>query len=357
VTTLDDVFVADAVTHAYNLSESNWALERHARQATERNYSLERSFPPAYRRTEETFLSDWPTEATSNVLFRESPVDFAVFHPQSISVYEDGLTSLAKAREFGRRHPDRSGLLASVDLIGMDDPFAELTRQVEAFDPHGVKLYPSYWDDDGHHSFTMDDPELAFPLFEHAADLGLDVVAVHKALPLGAVPTGPYEVGDVSEAASSFPDLNFEIVHGGLTFAEEAGVQIGLHENVYVNLEITAVEAVLSPDRFVDTMADLCYMGGKDALEKVLWGSGAPHFHPRLLLEAFWEMDFPEMPSLGGPFTITEADKRKMLGENLARAHGFDVDDLQAGLPDDEYAVHGDLPEPYSTTDFEVVPT
>ena len=35
----------------------------------------------------------------------------------------------------------------------MDDPKAELTRQVEEFDPHGVKVHPSYWTDEGHQSF------------------------------------------------------------------------------------------------------------------------------------------------------------------------------------------------------------
>lgn len=355
MTSLDDVFVADAVTHAYNFSRSNWALERHARQSANRNYNLETSMPPEYRRTRETFLSDWPPEATANILFKESPVDFAVFHPQSISVWKDGLTALEKAKTFVEEHPNRSAPLASIDLIGMDDPFEELTRQVKEFDPHGVKVYPSYWDEDGHHGFTMDDTELAFPMWEHVQDLGLDVVAVHKAVPLGAVPTEPYKIGDVSEAAASFPDLNFEIVHGGVTFAEEAGVQIGFHPNVYVNLEITAVEAVLSPKSFVRTMEDLLSMGGKDAIDKILWGSGAPHFHPRLLLEAFWELDFPEMSSLGGKYTITKDDKRKMVGENLAKAHGFDVDELQKQISDDEFNERDELAEPYSTTDFEVV--
>ena len=54
-----------------------------------------------------------------------------------------------------------------------------------------------------------------FPLREHAVDLGLDVIAVHKALPLEGVPMEPYEVGDIDEATASFPDLNFEIVRGG----------------------------------------------------------------------------------------------------------------------------------------------
>jgi predicted TIM-barrel fold metal-dependent hydrolase len=352
MTSLDDVFVADAVTHAYNLAPSNYAIERYAEPVVDLMLGAEAAMPDAYRRTEESFLTDWAPQVTANMLFRESQVDFAVFHPQSITIFEDGLTALEKAETFTDEHPARSAQLASVDIIGMDDPQAELTRQVEAADTHGVKVYPSYWTDDGHQGFTMDDPESAFPLWEQAADLGLDVVAVHKAIPFGNVPLEPYEVDDVDEAASSFPELNFEIVHGGFILAEETGYLAAAHDNVYVNLEITAADAATRPESFVETMENLLYAGGEDVIDKVLWGSGTPQYHPRLLLESFWDLEYPTMESRDGSYTITEEDKRKMVGQNLAEAHGFDVEELQTAIGDDEY---DDVVEtPYSTTPFEV---
>lgn len=348
---LDEVFVADAVSHSYNLAESNFRVPEHARGVAENGVGLEMSMPEGYSRTRETFLSDWRVEDTENVLFRESQTDFTVFHPQTITVFDDGLTAFDKAREFVERNPDRAAALAGIDPIGMDDPEGELTRQVEALDAHGVKVYPSYWEEDGsHRSFRMDDPETGFPLWEHASDLGLDVVAVHKAFPFGPVPMEPYKVGDVEEAAASFPDLNFEIVHGGLTFAEETGWQIARHPNVYVNLELTLTEAVTTPKTFAETMQGLLYGGGERALDKILWGTGAPHFHPQLLLERFWEFDFPEMESFSGSFTITQEDKRKILGENLAEAHGLDLGDLEQRSVGDGDRVE----QPWSTTEFEV---
>jgi hypothetical protein len=351
---LDDVFVADAVTHSYNLAPSNYRYERYAEQVCEMMLGVEAAAPPEYRRTQETFLTDWDVEATTNLLFRESHTDFCVFHPQSIGIFHDGLTAEGKAKAFAERHPERSAPLASVDIVGMDDPGAELERQVEELGAHGVKVYPSYWDDDGHRGVVMDDPETAFPLWERAVDLGLDVVAVHKAVPFGSVPMDSYEVGDVDEAAASFPDLNFEIVHGGMAFAEETGWQLGRHPNVYVNLEITAMEAAFAPESFVETMEDLLWVGGKPALDRILWGSGTPQYHPRLLMEAFWEFEFPEMESMAGSYTITEDDKERMLGENLLDAHGFDAEAVRADLPDDEFADREGLAAPYSTTDFEV---
>ncbi|MFA1612305.1 amidohydrolase family protein [Halobellus rubicundus] len=351
---LDDVFVADAVTHAYNQTESNFRVPRYAQQVAEIGLALESKMPDGYRRTDESFLGDWPIENTENAVFRESHTDFAVIHPQSITVFHDGLTAEAKAKQFVERNPNRTAALASIDAVGLDDPQAELTRQVEEFDPHGVKVYPSYWEQDGtHHGFKMDDPEVAFPLWEHAADLGLDVVAVHKALPFGAVPMDSYKVGDVEEAAASFPDLTFEIVHGGLSFAEETGWQIARHPNVYVNLELTLAELVTSPESFAETLEDLLYGGGKQALNKILWGTGAPHFHPGLLLERFWEYDFPEMKGFAGTFEITQEDKKKILGENWAEAHGFDIDEIQSDIEGDEYSTE-ELTDEWESTDFEV---
>lgn len=352
---LEDVFIADAVTHAYNQDPSNHRVPRYAEMVDQIGVGLEMSMPDEYMRTEDSFLSDWPAEDTENVLFRESHTDFAVFHPQSIMVYEDGLTAEDKAVEFHERNPNRSALLASIDAIGLDDPQADLTRQVERFDPHGVKVYPSYWEQDGtHHKFKMDDPEVAFPLWEHAVDLGLDVIAVHKAMPFASAPMDSYKIGDIEEAANSFPDMTFEIVHGGLAFAEETGWQIARHPNVYVNLELTLAEAVTTMKSFEETLQGLLYPGGKHAIDSILWGSGAPHFHPQLLLDRFWNHDFGTMESLSGPFEITQEDKKKILGENLIQAHGLDKEEIQRDIEDDEFSDTG-VAEPWSTTNFDRV--
>jgi predicted TIM-barrel fold metal-dependent hydrolase len=350
----EDVFVADAVTHAYNLHPSNYRYEEFAQPVVDLMLGAEKAMPEPYRRTEESLLTDWDPEITTNLLFRESQVDFAVFHPQSITIFEDGLTAYEKAEAFTAANPQRSAQLASIDIIGMDDPGAELARQVDEYGTHGVKVYPSYWSDDGHTGFRMDDPESAFPLWERAADLDLDVVAVHKAVPFGNVPMDSYRVGDVEEAAASFPDLNFEIVHGGFILAEETGHQVAKHDNVYVNLEITAADAATRPDQFVETMEGLLHAGGEDALDRIMWGSGAPQYHPQLLLESFWDIDYPELETRDGPVTITEADKRKMVGETLADAHGFDVDELRERTGAAAEPAR-DLEAPYSTTPFEVV--
>ena len=51
--------------------------------------------------------------------------------------------------------------------------------------------------------WLMDDPEVAFPLFAKAQELGLKVVAIHKAVPLGPVPMKHYRMDDIDAAADA----------------------------------------------------------------------------------------------------------------------------------------------------------
>lgn len=224
----------------------------------------EHAMPEGYQRTKELLLTDWAVEDTTTVPFRESDTDFSVFHPQSINIFKDGLTAEDKARQFVEQCPARGAALADIDLMADEDPKAELTRQVEEYGVYGVKVYPSYWSQDGHNSFWMDDSKMAFPLWEHCVDLDLDVVAVHKAIPISSAPMDPYKIGDIDEAATSFPDLNFKIVHGGMASAEETGWQLARHPNVYLNLEVTSMQTLVSPNRFVETMQEIMYPGGKE---------------------------------------------------------------------------------------------
>ena len=78
--------------------------------------------------------------------------------------------------------------------------------------------------------------------------------------------------------------------------------------------------------------------------------------HPLAGLEPFMDFQFTEetMESQGLFFPIpqlTHEHKRAILGGNIARLHGLDIDQLAAGIKDDEFATDSaELPAPYSTT-------
>lgn len=360
---LDDTFVFDAVSHAYNLAPSNYRNERHARSSAEMLYSmLDAGLSDAYSPTHESYFRDWSVEEAANMLFLESATDMSTFHPVPVGAFHDGLVSPEKAATIKERWPDRFRTYAAIDPMQGEQALDELERQVETFDPIGVKLYPSTWGSDYHQSWSMDDPEVAYPVYEKARELGIDIIAVHKAMPLGPVPMDPFHPGDIDEPAENFPDMTFSIVHGGVTFAEETAWQLARYPNIYVNMEGLGVLIASNTRKGQEMFAKLFSVGGPQVTDQIYWGTGAMGAHARPQLEAFADFQFSdEVRRSVGLVTdipqITDEMKRDILGRNYADLIGLDIDDAEAKIADDEFSqqrARDGIAAPYSTTESTV---
>lgn len=357
---LSGMFVLDAVAHAYNFDTSNYAVPAHAKIIAELSYYMARNPPdPRYGLPAEIYLSDWSVEDTANLLFRESPTDAAIMHPLPISAFRDGLVSVEKTAEALERWPHRFlGAYAAVDPMLGRGALTELERQADLLRPIGLKLYPNSWATGDIELWRMDDPKVVFPVYEKAMELGIRHIAVHKAVPIGPVPVkDSYHPGDIEGAAAAFPELTFEIVHGGMAFLDETAWLLARFENVYVNMEIQNIILERRPRAFAEILLGLVRIGGHRLFRRLFWGSGTTLYHPRPALEAFADFTIPEDllegAGLFGPIRqLGPEDKANILGGNYARVHGIDLDAARAGIADDEFAGDqaGDLPEPYSTT-------
>jgi hypothetical protein len=359
---LAETFVFDAVSHAYNLDSSNFRNERHARTSAEQLYAIfDEAMPAGYRPTHDAYFRDWSVEEVANMLFLESHTDMSTFHPIPVHAFHDGMVATEKAREAYEAWPERFLAYATVDPL-RDGALEELQRQVETFDPIGLKLYPSSFGTDTHEGWHMDDPKVAYPVFERAKDLGLDTIAVHKALPLGAVPREPFDPADVDKPAENFPELDFEIVHGGLAFTEETAWQLARYDNIYVNLEGFGQLLAGQSAKAGEQLAALLSVGGENVIDQLFWGSGAMGAHPRPQLEAFRDFEFStatrrEVGLIGELPQLTDEHKRKILGENYAEFIGLDVEaarDRFAGDAFDQQVTADGLAAPYSLTDAEI---
>jgi uncharacterized protein len=338
---IDGIPVIDAVIHAYNLAPSNYA-GAYADVISELVYgSVAANAPADMVPAKQDYLQDWSIEETASMVFVESDVDIAVHHVLPIYAFRDGLCSLEKTLEARQKWPHRILAYCGVDPMMGSRAMEEMERQVEVLAPVGLKLYPNSWVADEVHGWKMDDPEIAFPFFERAQQLGLKVVAVHKALPLGPVPMEHYRVDDIDRAAAAFPGLNFEIVHGGMAFLEETAWQLGRFPNVWVNLEVTTSLLGKRPRAFQQAIAALMSVAGDAALDRICWGTGAVAFHPRPLLEAFvrtFRFD-DELLEISGLSQITGHGKRKLLAENYAKMTGLDLPSALAAIKGDEFAL------------------
>ena len=341
----DNEFIIDAVAHAYNLSPSNYADVASAHPISELTYQIGGKGSPQaeYDVPHDVYLDDWKPEDIANVLFKETATDMAVAHTLPLYCFKDGFCSIEKSAEFVQRWPNRFRAYAAVDPLRSD--WAEsLDRQVELFKPIGLKVYPTSWNGSTISQWQMNDPKIAYPVYERAMKHGIKVIAVHKAVPLGpVVAENAFNPGDLEGAAGNFAELAFEIVHGGIAFSEETGWLLARFANIYINLEVSNIILERRPRTFSKMLMDLLKVGGMDMLDRFVWATGCSLAHPRATIDAFCRYEIPEDllqdAGLFGPLSqITDDHKRNILANNYARVHGIDIEATKKAIANDPFS-------------------
>jgi predicted TIM-barrel fold metal-dependent hydrolase len=340
--------VIDAVTHAFNIRKEN-AKGRYALLQNEANFQLQWNLiPDPYRLPRTRYFQKYDSETLESALFVESDTDVAFYHSiPAWGVYHE-YSPIHVGMEIRARYPHRMFCYGAVSPLEGQKALDDLEQQAAEWDIKGLKLYPVDFIDGELKSFLMSDEKVAYPIFERCRALGIKTVAIHKAQPLGGAPMDPFRPGDVDYAALDFPDLNFEIVHGGFAFLEETATQVRRFRNVYVNLEANTLLILRQPRTFARMLGELLREGGPT---KLFWGTGCMVSHPQPLLDAFADFAFPEDMVEGENFPVlTDEIKGQILGLNFARLHGLDVDELRGKIEGDELTERkrNGQPEPWS---------
>jgi predicted TIM-barrel fold metal-dependent hydrolase len=344
---LDDTFVIDAVTHGYHFAPENSRDPETTQVFVNQLYALGYSFvPEGWLLDYERWMRAHDPDLVASCLFAESRTDACIYHEVPIfGLFKDGGSPLWVGERMRERWPGRVVLYGGVSPW-QDGALERIDQLVEEHGVKGLKLYPLDIVSGELQTLDMGDPELTFPIFERARKLGIRTVAVHKALPLGPVPLAPFEVTDVEEAAAAFPDLNFEIVHGGLAFVEETALQVARFPNVVVNLEGTSLLLAKAPRRFCEVVGSFLTYGAGD---RIVWATGAMAVHPRPFLDAFWELEMPrDLVEQYGMPELTAEVKRAILGENAARLVGLDIDEMRREAAGDEFSEREELAPAWS---------
>jgi predicted TIM-barrel fold metal-dependent hydrolase len=348
-------FVVDAVIHAYNFLESNMvsttADMEEFRFGVFKHHRMFSPLDERFHLTSAEFIDDWAPETLAHAVFAESQADMAVYHTVPMyDFWKDGSSALEKGLAMKAKHPDRVLVYGAVNPLNTRDALAEATRQVRELGVDGIKLYPASFYGGKTIGWRMDDATFAFPLFEKLLELEITNVAVHKAMPLGPAPLGPFKVDDIGGAAAAFPEINFQIVHGGYAFVEETALMLHKFPNIFVNLEATASYAMRRPKLFAQAIGEFLYWGSP---EQIIFASGVPLTHPRPAIDAMLNLEMPKdlIDDYGYP-EVTDADRNLMVGGNLARLHGIDPAEQRRRVADDEFSriqrENGGPTEPWS---------
>ncbi len=332
---LDDLLVIDAVAHALDASDESRNRNRYARSVVDGNFKWQYALiPDPYRLAPDRYYQSVTPEALCSALFAESDTDVACFHTLPMRGIFKDFSPIEVGAAIRERYPHRMMLYGAASPVDGSDMLEDLERQVEDFGIVGVKLYPVDLVDGKLVSYSLADEQRVYPLLQKCLDLGVKVVAIHKAVPLGISPTDPFRMGDVDHAARDFPELTFEIVHGGYAFLDEMAMQVARFENVYVNLEVTCQLLPKHPKKFAQILGELMLGSGS---RQIFWGSGCSFTHAQPLLEAFLDFEMPaEFVEGWGYPEVTRADKAAILAGNFARVHGLDVDALRTAVSADD---------------------
>lgn len=347
---IDGAFVVEGVVHSYHFADHNLvdpplgdAIRRHL-------YSLHcAAVPQEYWLDEARYRAGEDPDLLASALFAESQTDFAVYHETPIYAYfKDGGSAMWVGQELKARWPERVMVYGAVAPL-RPDAVDRVDQLVDESGAVALKLYPIDLIDGRVTPLDMGDPEVCFPIYERARERGIKVVAIHKSIPLGPGPTSALSGADVEVAALAFPDLTFEIVHGGMAFVEETALELASFRNIVVNLEATTGLVTMAPERFMTAIGTFLEAGAEDRL---IWATGCDFTHPRPLIEAFWEMEWPEevCASNGWPL-LTREIKEKILGRNFARLHGLDVEKTVAAATAADGLTPGvDMAAPWTRT-------
>ena len=321
-----DAFVFDCVCHTFNFDMNN-ALGSAGQLFINHLYAFHQ-FLTAEGETvlgPEEFLREWSVDEIYDMVIEQSDTDMIIAQPLPLTdLFRDGLSSWEKCAEMAQKHPDRAVFWGSVNPLEGKKALDLMEIQVKEFGAKGFKFYNVRYDYGQPFPWRMDDPRIAYPVFEKAQELGVNLIGVHKGVPLGPQPIEHTRTWDMDGAAANFPDLNFIIFHVGLPWLDEVLWQIVRYPNLYASIAATVNFISRHPRVFAETLAKMLWWCGED---KIIYGGEAPIWHPQWALEAFWNFELPEdlMTQYGWP-PLTEQAKRKILGENLARLHGIDVE-------------------------------
>jgi hypothetical protein len=351
----DDAFVMDSTVHVYNFSKAN-ILESAGPYPMELAGMLYEGFmkqfsprgQPQYIMPREWYY-DEPApnlERLVHALFAESQTDACIYHGlPNFGYFKDGGSPLWVGEQMRERWPGR------VELYGPVSPWQadwrdRIDEHVEKSKVKGIKLYPMDLVDGEVKGFRLDDPQVAFPIIEYARKRGIRNVAFHKSIPFGRVPMDTFRVTDVDSPAIAFPDVSFEIVHGGFAFLEDTAWLVGRFPNVAINLEGGSGYLCNAPRRFAELLGTFLSVGGA---ERIYWSVGTVALHPQPFLDAFWNLEMPAdlVEGYGLP-PLTEEIKRNILGLNHAKALGFDVAAMRAKSAGDEFSKRSSLAPPWS---------
>ena len=249
-------------------------------------------------------------------------VDVACLLPESMmdtTGYSSRWCSNGEMARVVESNPDRFMYQPNISPIkhkGVKNTIWELEYWVKE---KGAKIFKFYPPEDTY----INDPDL-WPFYAKAQELDI-VLDIHTGF--SWVPPGKSKYAlpiFLDDVARDFPRLKINAFHMGYPYCDDLNMIAMAHPNVYVCISLVVYWTLSSPRKFAKLIGEALRFVGPD---KIIWGTDYAGFGVQLLAatKGFREFQIPEDMREGyGYPEITDEDRRKIFGENLAGLLGID---------------------------------
>ena len=235
-----DIFVFDNAVHMYDLSDEN--LKR-GDADLDRQWHLHIGAvrrPPGqdahygFAEPHGSFARSWNAQDLGKYLFEDTSTDMAMAQAVPLyDVYHNGFAPVQAQYEFTQAYPERTLFCGAVDpsYPSVEGAIEEMERQVKDMGAVSFKFYNAHLDN---MSWACDDEKKAYPMYEKARELGINVVQFHKGFPISRARLEDLTPLDIQQAAMDFPDMTFAVHHLALPYFEEVVYLAARFENVHL---------------------------------------------------------------------------------------------------------------------------
>ncbi len=314
-------FVVETHTHFWDASPENYRNEEYGQGWIECFYLYHTALSPEEYVWPLEKFQKYSEEDMMHDLFEIGYVDKAIFLPTYLKdFYINGFNTVEQNAVLAEKYPDKFILNGRFDARDGEDGLREFEEQVKQYDMKGVKLYTAEWKGSSK-GWSLKDP-WAKRYLEKCEELGVTNIHVHKGPTIWPFNRDAFDVADIDEAATEFPNLNFIVEHVGLPRLEDFCWIAVQEANVYAGLAVATAFIHSRPRYFAQILGELLFWLGGD--DRIIFGVDYPIWHPKWVVEQFVDFQFPEdMQAEYG--TLTPDMKRKILGLNVANLYGIEV--------------------------------